>query len=261
MWPLAKGLLYIRSKRICNNKFAENNNHGEGLLDRIVAAFWQKGNDTRVAQAKQAATLPEDSRAVIPTPRLVLFFPNERQCGSLCAPILRNWFLYDAPLSGADFVYIFVVWLKIRAQRPCAVSPRQYGSLKWSKRTLSGSSPFRYANSSKLISDSRRDQSFSLVTRNILSEELGGKGGTDPRWRGDGKELFYVASDGKIMSVDISAKPVFKAAAPKPLFQLPPDELGRRQSAGRFSSWTGGLRQLKCRRGKGKSPHSVQTTG
>jgi eukaryotic-like serine/threonine-protein kinase len=46
-------------------------------------------------------------------------------------------------------------------------------------------------------------------------------GGTDPRWRGDGKELFYVASDGKVMSADISAKPVFEAGAPRPLFQLP----------------------------------------
>ena len=26
-------------------------------------------------------------------------------------------------------------------------------------------------------------------------------GGTDPRWRGDSKGLFYVASDGKLMSV------------------------------------------------------------
>jgi eukaryotic-like serine/threonine-protein kinase len=52
------------------------------------------------------------------------------------------------------------------------------------------------------------------------------RGGTDPRWRGDGKELFYVASDGKLMSVDISAKPVFKAGVPRPLFQLPPGVLG-----------------------------------
>ena len=51
-------------------------------------------------------------------------------------------------------------------------------------------------------------------------------GGTDPRWRGDGKELFYVASDGKLMSVDISAKPVFEAGAPRPLFQLPPGFIG-----------------------------------
>jgi eukaryotic-like serine/threonine-protein kinase len=51
-------------------------------------------------------------------------------------------------------------------------------------------------------------------------------GGADPRWRGDGKELFYVASDGKVMSVDISAKPVFEAGAPRPLFQLPPGFIG-----------------------------------
>jgi len=64
------------------------------------------------------------------------------------------------------------------------------------------------------------------------SWDAGGKwliskgGGTDPRWRGDGKELFYVASDGKLMSVDISAKPVFGAGAPRPLFQLPPGFIG-----------------------------------
>ena len=51
-------------------------------------------------------------------------------------------------------------------------------------------------------------------------------GGTFPRWRGDGKELFYVASGGKLTSVDISAKPVFAAGAPKPLFQLPPGFIG-----------------------------------
>jgi eukaryotic-like serine/threonine-protein kinase len=52
------------------------------------------------------------------------------------------------------------------------------------------------------------------------------RGGTEPRWRGDGKQLFYVASDGKLMLVDISAKPIFKAGAPRPLFQLPPGVLG-----------------------------------
>jgi eukaryotic-like serine/threonine-protein kinase len=51
-------------------------------------------------------------------------------------------------------------------------------------------------------------------------------GGTGPRWRGDGKELFYVGSDGKLTSVDISAKTVFKAGAPRPLFQLPPGFIG-----------------------------------
>jgi serine/threonine protein kinase len=61
-------------------------------------------------------------------------------------------------------------------------------------------------------------------------------GGTDPRWRGDGKELFYVDSGGRLMSVDISAKPVFEAGAPKPLFQLPPGFIGGDVTAdgGRF---------------------------
>jgi Tol biopolymer transport system component len=39
-------------------------------------------------------------------------------------------------------------------------------------------------------------------------------GGTEPRWRGDGKELFYVAPDAKLMSVEISANPVFQAGMP-----------------------------------------------
>ena len=51
-------------------------------------------------------------------------------------------------------------------------------------------------------------------------------GGNNPRWRRDGKELFYVASDRKLMSVDISATPVFEAGTPRPLFQLPPGFIG-----------------------------------
>ena len=32
-------------------------------------------------------------------------------------------------------------------------------------------------------------------------------GGTAPRWRGDGRELFYLAPDGKMMAAEISAGP------------------------------------------------------
>jgi dipeptidyl aminopeptidase/acylaminoacyl peptidase len=51
-------------------------------------------------------------------------------------------------------------------------------------------------------------------------------GGNSPRWRGDGKELFYVASDRKLMSVDVSGNPLFKAGGPMPLFQLPAGFIG-----------------------------------
>ena len=46
-------------------------------------------------------------------------------------------------------------------------------------------------------------------------------GGTEPRWRGDSNELFYRATDGKVMSVEVTGKPIFQAGTAKPLFQLP----------------------------------------
>ncbi len=47
-------------------------------------------------------------------------------------------------------------------------------------------------------------------------------GGEQPRWRGDGKELYYLAADGKITVVATKAvlapKPFFEPGAPMPLF-------------------------------------------
>ena len=42
-----------------------------------------------------------------------------------------------------------------------------------------------------------------------------------PRWREDGKEIYYLAPGGKIMSVEVSTAPSFRAGEPKPLFQTP----------------------------------------
>jgi Tol biopolymer transport system component len=45
-------------------------------------------------------------------------------------------------------------------------------------------------------------------------------GGTQPAWRADGKEIFYVAADGKLMVVSVELGPAsLKLGAPKPLFQ------------------------------------------
>ena len=44
-------------------------------------------------------------------------------------------------------------------------------------------------------------------------------GGVSARWNGNGKELFYAAPDGTIMSVDVSANPAFHPGIPKPLFK------------------------------------------
>jgi eukaryotic-like serine/threonine-protein kinase len=44
-------------------------------------------------------------------------------------------------------------------------------------------------------------------------------GGSEPRWRRDGKELFYIAPDGKLMAVEIKSGPGFEPGAATPLFQ------------------------------------------
>jgi Tol biopolymer transport system component len=44
-------------------------------------------------------------------------------------------------------------------------------------------------------------------------------GGTQPRWRGDGKELFYISPDRKVMAVDIPAGKELEAGKPHALFQ------------------------------------------
>ena len=51
--------------------------------------------------------------------------------------------------------------------------------------------------------------------------QISNEGGSQPRWRGDGRELFYLSSDGKIMAVDLPGNGPLKPSAPKVLFQTP----------------------------------------
>jgi Tol biopolymer transport system component len=43
-------------------------------------------------------------------------------------------------------------------------------------------------------------------------------GGSQPKWRRDGRELFYIAADRNLMAVDVKLGATFDAAAPKALF-------------------------------------------
>jgi Tol biopolymer transport system component len=45
-------------------------------------------------------------------------------------------------------------------------------------------------------------------------------GGHSPRWRHDGKELFFVSPDAEMMAVDIALDPINSPPVPHPLFQL-----------------------------------------
>ena len=44
-------------------------------------------------------------------------------------------------------------------------------------------------------------------------------GGDQPRWRSDGKEIFYVANDGTVMAADVKTDGAFDAGTPRPLFR------------------------------------------
>jgi Tol biopolymer transport system component len=61
-------------------------------------------------------------------------------------------------------------------------------------------------------------QSFPEPSRGTRISVNGGDG---PEWRKDGKELYYIAPDRKLMSVAVNgAGPLFQVSAPQPLFQV-----------------------------------------
>ncbi len=62
-------------------------------------------------------------------------------------------------------------------------------------------------------------ESFTLEGQRAGRIQVSTNGGTDPRWRGDGRELYYLSTDSKIMVVDVTSG--FTAGAPKELFKPP----------------------------------------
>src|SRR5262249_42228748 len=53
-------------------------------------------------------------------------------------------------------------------------------------------------------------------------------GGREPRWRGDGKELFYLAADNKLMAGGLKVKgSTLEIGAVRPLFETHPARQGR----------------------------------
>jgi len=50
--------------------------------------------------------------------------------------------------------------------------------------------------------------------------QISTKGGSWPEWRGDGKEIFYLSGDGKLMAVEVKTGGTFEPGIPKALFDL-----------------------------------------
>jgi eukaryotic-like serine/threonine-protein kinase len=55
--------------------------------------------------------------------------------------------------------------------------------------------------------------------------QISNGGGIRPSWSPDGKELYYLTPDGKVMIVPVSTRPTFQAGAPKFLFQVQPGRI------------------------------------
>jgi Tol biopolymer transport system component len=49
-------------------------------------------------------------------------------------------------------------------------------------------------------------------------------GGEQPRWRGDGKEIYFLSADAKLMAASVDTKTEFEAGTPTVLFQTDPRE-------------------------------------
>jgi Tol biopolymer transport system component len=73
------------------------------------------------------------------------------------------------------------------------------------------------------VSDESGSYEVYVTTFPDASEKwpISNGGGYQPRWRRDGKELLYFTGEGKLMSVDVTLSPSFKAGVPKVLFSAP----------------------------------------
>jgi Tol biopolymer transport system component len=51
--------------------------------------------------------------------------------------------------------------------------------------------------------------------------QITSQGGVEPKWRRDGRELYYLALDGKLMAVPVKTDRTFEAGTPSLLFETP----------------------------------------
>ena len=55
--------------------------------------------------------------------------------------------------------------------------------------------------------------------------QISAGGGGLPKWRGDGKELYYIMGNGKMMAVTVGSSGAFTVSAPRMLFRSHTDRM------------------------------------
>jgi len=119
-----------------------------------------------------------------------------------------EWVLYTTP--GGMAWDVFAVRLADSRSRPVVVAPQNQiqARLSYNGRWVA------YASDES----GRYEvyvQSFQDGTGKVL---VSTHGGSQPAWRQDGRELFYVAADGTMMAVAVSSGSRFEHGAQTPLF-------------------------------------------
>jgi hypothetical protein len=94
------------------------------------------------------------------------------------------------------------------------------------KTDFNGGGPAQFSPDGRFVAYTSNESGRNEVYVRPFPVPSGGKwmiskdGGFQPRWRRNGKELFYVSAEAMLMEVDVSLSPVFKAGIPKALFPV-----------------------------------------
>jgi serine/threonine protein kinase/Tol biopolymer transport system component len=92
-------------------------------------------------------------------------------------------------------------------------------------QTAASESKARFSPDGRFVAYTSDASGMNDVYVQPFPEASGGKwkigSGYQPYWRRDGKELFYISTDSKLMAVDVTTNPAFKAGIPKALFPAP----------------------------------------
>jgi Tol biopolymer transport system component len=124
------------------------------------------------------------------------------------------------PASGAD------VWVRIGEGASASLRPLLHGQKDQSEAQLSpdGRAVAYVSNEAGanevFVAELRFDPALGSVTAGE-SIRISEGGGFSPRWRRDGRELFYLTPDGSVMTIDIDPKGKFRPGSAKQLFKAP----------------------------------------
>jgi WD40-like Beta Propeller Repeat len=140
--------------------------------------------------------------------------------------------------------------------RPLSGNPMPYAVIREPGRQIDG----KFSPDARWIAYASREtgrwevrvQSSSNPGVKFRISEIGG---SLPRWRSDGKELFYLSADGNLMAVPIYDSVKLRRGTPTPLFQTKLNEL--RPGLQRYNVLPGGQRFLVATADESSEPASL----